>query len=403
MCCLAGTQHLLVCSRYSSHVLSTSQLSSAYLEYLPAYKILEDIEFLMTSSVVTIAQLDTKFHADSVEWCRENTKYLACGTYQLIEDSQSDSSEKSSQNNSRIGSIILLKYNFLLKNVVEVQNIPTFAITDVKWNTVNNSTLLSVAGSSGKVEVYCLTENNDNAKLQSLSSFDICSPKLTLSLDWGGSDKRYFAVSDSRGWVTILSIKDHSGEIVIKQSWKAHTFDAWVVANDYWNKSIVFSGGDDCHLKAWDVRTDCLRPTFVNKHHTMGVCAIQSSHLHEHLFSSGGYDELVHIWDHRMIKDPLSSCNVGGGIWRLKWHPQKANYLLAACCHSGFHVLSINDQEKFNMQVIASYKAHKSLAYGADWGNTIGNNADGLNDVIGTCSFYDHRFDLWQINYPTSF
>ena len=78
-------------------------------------------------------------------------------------------------------------------------------------------------------------------------------------------------------------------------------------------------------LKGWDTRTECYKPIFVNKNHTMGVCAIQSILLVEHVFASGSYDEQVYIWDSRTMREPLTSCNVEGGIWRLiKVAPKKS-------------------------------------------------------------------------------
>ena len=42
-------------------------------------------------------------------------------------------------------------------------------------------------------------------------------------------------------------------------------------------------------------------------------------------------------------------------------------YLLAACCHSGFHVLKFATKSQDKAEVVASYIKHESLAYGADW------------------------------------
>ena len=82
----------------------------------------------------------------------------------------------------------------------------------------------------------------------------------------------------------------------------------------------------------------------------------------------------------------VSSVNLGGGIWRLKWHPTRPELLLSACMYNGFHVVSVESQDV--MIKVDSYMKHESIAYGADW-------SFGLDrDLIGTCSFYDHVFHL---------
>ena len=357
----------------------------------------------MASSITTLAQVDTQFSADSVEWCPTNPAYFVCGTYQLIEGTSTENKLKSSENNSRIGSIILFKFDSTSKSLSRVQTVSTAAITDMKWYSHNGESFLGVTSSSGKFKLYSIANNNDSGNLANITSVDVSSPNLSLSLDWSCKTEPKVAVSDSGGCISVVKLSENSSKALLDKKWKAHNFDAWITAYDRWNTHIVYSGGDDCLLKGWDTRTECNKPIFVNKNHTMGVCALQSSSLVEHLFASGSYDEQVHIWDSRTMRDSLMSCNVGGGVWRLKWHPQKANFLLAACCHSGFHVLKVDTHVQNKAEVIASYTEHESLAYGADWGrSSCFDDVCGLHEAMATCSFYDHRLDLWELTYSNN-
>jgi diphthamide biosynthesis protein 7 len=140
-------------------------------------------------------------------------------------------------------------------------------------------------------------------------------------------------------------------------------------------------------FKIWDLRTST---AVVNKHHEAGVCTVSKHPRKEHILATGSYDENIRIWDTRSLKVPIAIASTGGGVWRLKWHPE-AELLLAAAMYNGFHVYSLQSEDNFKLESQLEYQVHKSIAYGADWSHkNMG--------MIGTCSFYDHLLTTWYIS-----
>ena len=56
---------------------------------------------------------------------------------------------------------------------------------------------------------------------------------------------------------------------------------------------------------------------------------------------TGSYDEFLRVWDMRSMMKPVNekSLNLGGGVWRLKYHPNIPDIVLAACMHNGFAIV----------------------------------------------------------------
>jgi hypothetical protein len=88
------------------------------------------------------------------------------------------------------------------------------------------------------------------------------------------------------------------------------------------------------------------------------------------------------------VKKPFwKSGNLGGGIWRMKWHPYTSNRMLVGAMHGGCCVLNFygtsldvhksNDlpvydnidiyNEHWTMNCTKYYTEHESMVYGADW------------------------------------
>ncbi|XP_072044446.1 diphthine methyltransferase-like [Amphiura filiformis] len=386
-----------------------------------------------TNNTEQVQYVDTEYSADSVEWCPIDgfKDVLACGTYQLedaAQDSNQDENSSSSQSQPhrrRLGKLILYTLHSDIssesasdatgnKPLQENQALEMPAILDMKWccQSISDRPCLAVANAEGQVILYSTLPNDgkrEGYRLEQLSSHSIVpSPDeqcLALSLDWANAKwngPSQIVVSDSKGKLNLLDVTSDTVAMTSLLQWDAHGFEAWIAAFDYWQPSIVYSGGDDCRFKGWDVRTPCYKPTFVSKSHQMGVCSIQSNVNREHLLASGSYDENILVWDTRQMRQPLSETPIGGGVWRLKWHPKHGRLLLAAGMHNGFHILDCDTiTENQSQPIVASYMEHKSLAYGVDWCRQDGitsnygipsnktDDTDQLQDALSQCSVDD--------------
>lgn len=164
--------------------------------------------------------------------------------------------------------------------------------------------------------------------------------------------------------------------------------------------------------------------------HGAGVCSISPSAVRPERIVTGSYDEKVRLWDARNLHQPIEEVSVehglavvalfrlilvdlggmhlppaslaaqlgcGGGVWRLKWHPEKEGILLAACMHAGFRVLELLPNSA--LQVAVEYIAHgvgsSALAYGVDWSYAGPTASNRLR--AATASFYDKMLHVWDL------
>lgn len=356
----------------------------------------------------TLDTFDTEYSADSVEWCpAEGFKDIfVCGTYQLEKNEESSAETKS----KRFGRIYLFRVTkngqLKLLNQLEVP-----AVLDMKWAHIvhKGRILLGVANALGFLQIYQL-EKSEVESLTLLSEIRISNEDecLALSLDWCSGrwtneteSNLKIVVSDSTGFVSIIEVEDSLRKSC---SWKAHDFEAWIAAFDYWDTNVIYTGGDDCKFQRFDERIGD-RVTVGNRVHGSGVTSIHSNGAREHLLCTGSYDEILRLWDTRNLARPISQTNLTGGVWRLKWDPFARRYLLAACMYGGFKLVDTWETEA--PSIIAEYTEHESIAYGCDWSFSTEelNPREDLSSMellIGTCSFYDHVLKLSALALPAT-
>ncbi|KAL4243426.1 Diphthine methyltransferase [Abortiporus biennis] len=366
-----------------------------------------------------MSRFDTVWPADSIEFCPHPLadNIFVCGTYKLDqpEDVPPPNDDGEDEDQPLTPRIYHRRGKCMVFEVDDhndyklIREVDLPAVPDMKWchRTDDVNPILGVADSEGHISLYDLDpESKHLNKIQSIE----CAPStvLCLSLDWSNrrtpsSGLGSLIVSLSNGSLALLE-PDSTSELSISSQWEAHEFEPWIAAWNYWDTNVIYSGGDDLKLKGWDIRSGFSQPTFVNKRFDAGVTTIQSHPYVEHIIAVGSYDNSVRLFDMRKPLVPLVQADVGGGAWRVKWHPssRRRKDLLVACMHDGFKVVRFNALGDpvvgggvggKEWDIVKRFDKHESLAYGVDWSFREQAKDESL---IASCSFYDHLLHVWE-------
>lgn len=204
------------------------------------------------------------------------------------------------------------------------------------------------------------------------------------------------ACSNTAGLIGVYKLHDYDLSLLANQ--RMHDAEAWTahiiqISNNA--QSIVVSGGDDGVLTALDPRG--IEPVWHvrNAHGGLGVTTLAWHSANPDTLWSGGYDDCIQTWDVRALRAPVSkrSLGVGGGVWRLRFHPRFANLILTAAMYEGCKVVRMQADQSLTVE--ASYKEHQSIAYGACWLSDL----KPRNPLCAlTASFYDRSVHLWALD-----
>lgn len=254
------------------------------------------------------------------------------------------------------------------------------AVLDMKW-LLSDPTHLLVAHSTGSASIYQL--DFEMHQLNLLTKQVVTSDTSTLLLSTASLIEPYEGKM-------LASLSDGSlvlHDLVAAQSvaqWPVHDYEAWTAIQDTRDANSVLSGGDDSALAMSDLRTGSR--TWRNaKTHSSGVVSILVPAADEQSFISGEYNDRIHVLDRRrpLQQASITSCDVGGGVWRLQeYEPHR---ILVCAMHAGAKLGRYSPRTQ-NFELLDSFERHESMCYGA--------SAAG-GDVFASCSFYDKRVCLW--------
>jgi len=376
---------------------------------------------------------------------------LIIGCYQLNEQQNDTASEEESdtiqKSSSRSGELrlymisspsttttTLSSTSIKFGNAYDVVQMES-GVLDGKWRRRQcKPAIYASACASGRIHLHSLEKNNSQQKwtLSHLTSSDESNNNaLCLSLAWNDfintatnddtniKSEDQIVSSYSNGTVALHKVatttinNDESQDVVSieeTQRWNAHTMfgcpsEVWTCSFLRGNENVVLSGADDVTLKVWDVRqTQRHIHKIGESEFDAGVTAISSHPSIDHVFAVGSYDEYVRIYDYRKMDQPMSKVHVGGGVWRIKWHPSCYNReeegdtshsgkMLVAAMHGGCRVVNmpiLGGDDGDDVEILSQFTAHESMAYGADW---ISSNKC---EVVSSCSFYDRQAFMWN-------
>ena len=292
-------------------------------------------------------------------------------------------------------------------------------VLDGKWlpNSIHDgSYYYGSAHASGEIVVHKIDKSWQISKAGNTESRDSA---LCLALSWDldksvSSDQTVstrIISSYSNGTCSIhqANFLEQQVELIETFTWDAHKMfhspaEVWSACFTT-DSNVVMTGGDESHLKIWDIRSGFGTAIHTLKQFEAGVTVLAPHPRLDHLVACGSYDETVMLLDLRYIskskpKSLFHSDPVGGGLWRIKWHPRENDRLLLGAMHGGCRVVQVDGLNSFEEldegslipQIQQEFTNHKSMAYGADW------LVHTKLEAAASCSFYDRAMYMWKVN-----
>jgi hypothetical protein len=83
------------------------------------------------------------------------------------------------------------------------------------------------------------------------------------------------------------------------------------------------------------------------------------------------------------MRSPLAETQLGGGIWRIKWDPFTADYILTATMYNGFHLVDASEFTGMHLNIFLNQSKQNMLGYRRGCGQD--------HDIMNVFVFYQRR------------
>ncbi|KAK9470251.1 uncharacterized protein V1510DRAFT_423674 [Dipodascopsis tothii] len=341
-----------------------------------------------------LASAGTALPPRVMAFCPLDAQYLVAGT------------DRVEASGAREGTLDLFRHDGRSQKLERVSSTATgAAVLDIKFMG-SMPWIFASAHSDGRVCFWYV--NTDmfplrNPELMLLSTTAVGEgDALVTSLCFSPHNDDVMSVTLSTGELKILDVP--TGAVMLTKALpvfrecRPHKSAAYTSAFDSSRRGLVYTGGEDSSVRAYDIRM----PKFAWRNpraHPAGVTALMPlwGESTSATLWTGSYDGTVRVWDTSYAGYAMAcgaafeqGIEMGGGVW--KFVPHEASGRVLACCMKGGARILAVDEITYWPEVEQSITSDGNLVYGGDWA------PDG--SVVGTCSFDDCQIKLWAADAP---
>lgn len=172
----------------------------------------------------------------------------------------------------------------------------------------NKPDIVATKSDFSQVLIFDLAENLMPSGKESANK---CKPSKRLTghrmggfaLSWNKNDLGHLLSGSKDGSICCYDVNSNSSDAI--STFDRHLSAVNDIEWDPFSENVFRSVGDDCKLINWDARTG--KTMAIVDAHSMPIHSLVHNPAGQHLFFTGSEDELISLWDDRILKNKVHS------------------------------------------------------------------------------------------------